>query len=516
MPAKNEINWIGFLGICLIAFPAFLDFTIVYTALPEIQRYFTASVLSLQWVTNIFAMVLAGVMIVAGRLADILGRRGVAYFGAGIFAIGALGGGFASSIEWLIVFRAILGIGAAFVFITPLSLIPQAVGEEHQQKCIGIYSAITGLGMAIGPFLGGILVQYLSWRWVMWINLPFLILGVALCMATIRGASVKMKDVRIDLFAVAMLLASIILFVNGIINISHAGFAHWTSAGLIILAIVIMGALIYRERHDEHPMLDLSIFKNPHLLLAIFTIIAGAIASYALFFYDPLYLSVIFQMDAIYLGLMLLAMPIGQVLFSLISGPLIKKIGLGRILLLAIFATVVASLGHAFFSVSTPYWFAVVIFFLLGLTIGAANVGLASAAYGQVPEEKIGGVIGTMGTIWNLSGSVVLAIATVLFYKGSHSSMSVYVKSLGAQLNAPQNAAIEAVIHTPTKSSLLSQAFNGKLLESLLTHLKDAFLAGLHSLAWVYFVVSLVLFVIGFLAYHSAKNKDKKNNLSKT
>lgn len=503
--AKEDVNWIGFLGICLIAFPAFLDFTIVNTALPDIQRYFSASVLSLQWVINIYGMMLASVMIVAGRLADILGRRGVLYLGAGIFAIAALGGGFSSSIDWVIAFRLLMGVGASFVFILPISIIPQTVGENNRQRCIGYYSAITGLGMAVGPFLGGVLVQYLSWRWVMWINLPFLLLGLLMAVSSIRGPSAKIKDAKLDFLVAGMVLATVILIVNGIIQISHHGLVHWNSGGLIVLSVLLGIGVVYRERHHAHPLLDFSIFKIPLLLLTIFAILAGAVAAYVLFFYDPLFLDVVFGLSPFALGLMLLGMPIGQVVVSFVSGRLVEKFGLSTLMFVAIIATLISTLGHAFFSLTTPHWFVFAAFVLMGITVGLANVGLASSVFATMPEEKAGTAIGTLGTIWNLAGSIVLAVATVTYYKSAHSSLFTAVKDQFPSLSATQSNAIEAVAHTPTKASLLANAFSGSQLTSITADLKDGFIAGLHSIAWLYLVVMIVLAVVGLVVLKVGK-----------
>lgn len=498
---KEEVNWIGFLGICLLALPAFLDFTIVNTALPAIQQHFSVSVLSLQWVINIYGIIQAGVMIAVGRFADLYGRRGILYVGAGFFAVGALGSGFSPSIDWLIVFRLFAGLGASFLFILPITVIPQVVGDKSRQRFIGYYSALTGLGSAVGPFLGGLLLQYLSWRWVMWVSLPFLLAGVLMSLYAIRGPSAKIKYAKLDFPVIGMVLAALVLMVNGIIQVSHAGLIHWSSGGLIVLSVFVGAAVVYRERHYDHPVLDLSIFKIPLVLLTVFAILSGAVAGFVLYFYDPLFLDVIYGMSPFALGLMMLGMPLGQVGISFISGPLAEKFGINTLMVFAIFATLLATIGHMFYGMETPYWFAFAALVLTGITIGLGNVGAASSVLMVLPEEKACTAIGTLGTIWHLVGSIILAISTVIFYRSSHSNMFALVKSQFGNLSVTQTSVVAKVVHMPTKDNLLANAFSGYQLRALTVDLKESFLVGLHSVAWVYLITMFILIFSGLFVW---------------
>src|SRR3989344_76600 len=177
-------KWRALLGLCLLSFTAFLDFTIVNTALPFIQKDLNANVIQLQWITNIFAMILSATMIAAGRLADLLGRTKLFYIGIIIFGIAAFGAGNASNIEWLIFFRALQSLGASIAFTVSIALLPQAFPPDEQTRATGIYSAITGAGLALGPFIGGVLINLLSWRWVFWVNLPIIVIGFFLCIGS--------------------------------------------------------------------------------------------------------------------------------------------------------------------------------------------------------------------------------------------------------------------------------------------------------------------------------------------
>ncbi len=149
-----RFKWWALLGVSVLAFTAFLDATIVNTALPFIQTGLNATILQLQWVANIFPIMLSMTMIAVGKFADLWGRKRVFYFGVVIFAIAALGAGLSPSIEWLVLFRGLQALGASIIFIASAALLSDVFPEEERVRAISIYGGVTGFGLMIGPFLG--------------------------------------------------------------------------------------------------------------------------------------------------------------------------------------------------------------------------------------------------------------------------------------------------------------------------------------------------------------------------
>jgi len=164
--AQYRFKWWALFGVCLLAFTAFLDATIVNTALPFIQTALSADILQLQWIANIFTIILSMTMIAIGKLADRWGRKRVFYVGIIIFGLAALGAGFSQSVEMLVFFRGLQALGASTVFIASAALLSDVFPEKERVRAIGIYGGVTGFGLMIGPFLGGILVALFDWRWV--------------------------------------------------------------------------------------------------------------------------------------------------------------------------------------------------------------------------------------------------------------------------------------------------------------------------------------------------------------
>lgn len=495
MSEKNGINYVALLGVCLIAIPAFLDFTIVNTALPAIQQQFSASVLKLQWVTNIYAIFVAMLMIVVGRFGDIFGRRRLMYVGSFIFVIAALGGGFASSINWLIAFRALMGVGAAFLFILCGAVITETADKNHQQKIIAIYAAITGFGLAVGPFAGGILVSMLSWRWVMWVNVPFLLLGLLICLSTLRAKQDCQHNMSIDWTGFVLLLVGIATLVNGILNGSHYGWGHLYSWGLVFVGVLALIILFRYERKHTSPLLEMSVFSSPIMMMATINCIAAGFFSYVFFFFDPLYLNVIKGYDAFWTGSFLLAIPVAQVVLSFFSNGLIKKFGLKNLLLFSFVTAFLASICHAYFVESSSIWFMLISFVLMGITWGIANIGLLSAAHGEVPDNKVGGAIGTIATTWNISGSICLAIGSVVFYTYE----KIWFLKSGFGVSGPGKVAVEHVLKAPTDIAQLSHHFTGQSLSLVTEHLKLSFLHGFHAIAILFSIVSFMLLLVALV-----------------
>lgn len=495
LTSKPAIHWWALFGVCLTAIPAFLDFTIVNTALPAIQTQFSASVLKLQWVTNIYGIFVAMLMIVAGRFGDIFGRRRLMYLGSVIFIIAAAGGGFASSIDMLIAFRALMGIGAAFLFILSGAVLAETADRDNQQKVIGIYAAVTGIGLAIGPFLGGFLVSVLSWRWVMWVNLPFLIVGLSICMASMGSKPGQTHDAKIDWGGFILLLVGVASLVNGILNGAQSGWVHWSSSGLLVVGLIVLAVLYRFELKRAAPLLEMAVFQKPILLMAMLNCVAAGFFSYVFFFFDPLYLIVIRDYDAFIAGMLLLAIPAAQVVLSFFSNKLIVKLGLKNLLLFSFFCALAGSVCHGFFTQTTPVWFVIFSFILMGITWGLANIGFLSAAHGVVEEQKVGGAIGTIATAWNISGSVCLAIGAVVFYYFE----KAWLTASASGVSGAGSAVVKHVLKVPSDIDKLANVFHGNSLEMVIEHVKSAFLNGFHSLAILFSVVSFLLLALAVI-----------------
>ena len=478
-----RFKWWALIGLSLLAFTAFLDFTIVNTALPAIQKSLDAPVVKLQWIVSIFALMLTVLMIAMGKLGDILGRRKIFYIGCLLFIFAAVGAGLAPSINWLIFFRAWQGVGAAIVFTLAAALVPTAFPEAEQNSAIGIYNAITGVGLAIGPFLGGVLVNLFNWRAVFFVNVPIIVLGFLCCSFSVKESK-SISNAKIDWRGLGLLIVGVGSLVFSISRINGGGFDF--ASGLMILGgAAILFLLFVVEKRIPHPLLDLDVFHNPQLLLGVLISVGGGIISLILLFFAPLYLSVIKGLAAFPVGLCLIAMPFAQVLVSLFWGKIDKTLGINRVVIAAFAAGGFAAILQLWFTSATSYVLIIITFLLAGIIWGCANCVAISIAVRNVASEKVGSVIGTFFTFWNLIGSVALTIASIIFSRSEVFFMNQLLASHDITLTAAQNDLIVASLADPERSQqLLAQLVAGKA-EKILPLFKYAFLQGFHDAIWL-------------------------------
>ncbi len=413
---KYHFKWWALLGVSVLAFTAFLDATIVNTALPFIQRAFNVDILQLQWVSNIFTIILSMTMIAIGKLADVLGRKKVFYFGVVIFAVAALGAGLSQTIELLIFFRGLQALGASILFIASAALLSDVFPEHQRVKAISIYGGVTGFGLMIGPFLGGILIGLLGWRWVFWVNLPLIALGLSACSFSLRGISHATHSIKMDWLGLFLLIAGLGTLMYGIIAGAQS---QWASvAGWVFLSIgaAALIALIILDEFRKNPLLDLHIFNEKLIILAALSCALAGVVSTVFMFFDPLYLRILRQLSAFHIGLLIAVIPAAQALMSFIFERTVKRFGCANLLFFSVLAAFVAVGLHRLIQIDTSLYFLILPFFLLGINWGLSNSAMITAINQTISPRHIGAAIGTIATIWNIVGSLLLAASTAVFH----------------------------------------------------------------------------------------------------
>lgn len=494
-------KWWALLGLSLLSFTAFLDYTIVATALPFIQKGLHASVIQLQWVTNIFGMMMCMLMIIAGQLGDIFGRRKLFYFGFVLFGIAAIGAGFSQTIDWLIFFRAVQGGAATLIFVLGVALLPTLFPEKQQTRAIGTYTAFTGAGLAVGPFLGGLLITWFSWRWVFFVNIPIILVGLVMCSFSLKE-SAKVTHVKIDWLGFILLVVGLGCLIFGIIHgEQYAWHLPVTWINLLIGAVSLV-LLFWVELKVEQPLLDLAIFKNKHAALAALTAVMAGFITAVLMFFDPLYLKLIRNQTAFIIGVTLLAVPVIQVLMSVTLSTLIRWFGVYNLLVFGAVTAVVSTIMHAFFNIDIGIWYILLALALMGYTWGVANAGSIAGLVGSVPPEKMGSSVGTVFTSWNLSGSVFLALATLVFHAREKAVMAAQLAQHHVTLTAAQRHQVAVLLADPEQAKAVLAKFTGGRAHELYQVFQHSFLSGFHWVAWFATIVMAVGLLLGLLLRH--------------
>src|SRR4051812_22634051 len=282
-----------------------VDITIINVALPDIQKQIDASFSDLQWIIDAYALTLASLLLTTGSLADLYGRRKLYMLGLGVFTLASLVCGVATSPLMLILARGSQGIGGAIMFSVSLALLAGAFSGRERGVAFGVWGAITGLAVAIGPLLGGALTSGLSWRWIFFVNLPLGMIAIALTRAKV-SESVQRGARRPDWAGFVVFTGALSLLVFGLIRSSEKGWSSPQVVGCFLVTAVLLVVFVALEAGGKHPMFDLNLFRLPTFVggsLAAFSLSASL---FAMQLYIVLYLQDVLGYSAFGTGLRLL------------------------------------------------------------------------------------------------------------------------------------------------------------------------------------------------------------------
>jgi EmrB/QacA subfamily drug resistance transporter len=385
------------MAVCFGTFMLLLDITVVNVALPDIQVALHSTFADLQWVVDAYALTLAAFLLTAGVLGDMYGRRGMFAIGLVLFSLASLTCGLSTTPLMLNLSRAAQGVGGAIMFATSLALIAQAFSGKERGTAIGVYGAVVGGAVAIGPLVGGAITSGIGWRWIFFVNIPIGVVAVVITLSKVENAKVSTGR-RIDWLGFVTFTASLFLLVYARVQGNAKGWGSTYFISMLVGSGVLMAVFIIGEWRQNDPMLDLSLFQRPAMCgvsLGSFTLSASI---FAMFLYLTLYMQTVlgyspFQTGVRFLPLTMLAFfaaPIAGKLTVRVQSRLLMGLGL----LLVSFACELMAHVQA-----TSSWLVLLPGFLVGgIGIGITNPVLASASVSVVPPERSGMSTGAAST----------------------------------------------------------------------------------------------------------------------
>jgi EmrB/QacA subfamily drug resistance transporter len=408
--------------VCVATFMLLLDVTIVNVALPSIQKALQASFSDLQWVIDAYALTLAALLLTAGSIADLVGRRLVFLVGLGVFSAASLSSGLSSTPLALNLSRAAQGVGGAMMFATSLALIAQAFHGRARGTAFGIWGATTGAAVAVGPLAGGVLTEWAGWEWIFFVNVP---IGIGAIFVTLRRVA-ESKDPRgagIDWLGVVAFSGALFLLIYGLIRGNADG---WSSA-LILTCLIGAGVLLLAflaiESRVQDPMFDLRLFRKPAFCGASIAAFGLSGSQFAMFLFLTLYLQNQLGYSPLGTGLRFLPVSLLAFLVAPIAGKLSAQVPtrylIGGGLL---FASAGLALMHGL-SVSSDWTALLAGFIVSGIGIGLTNPPLASTAIGVAPRERSGMASGINTTFRQVGTATGIAAYGAIFQ--SHLSSEI-------------------------------------------------------------------------------------------
>ena len=384
-----ERKWWTLLLVSIATFMLLLDVTVVNVALPDIQRELHASLSSLQWVVDAYSLMLAAFLLTAGSLGDRLGRRRVFTIGFGIFTFASFLCGISDDPTLLNLARGLQGIGGAGMFATSLALIGQEFQGKDRATAFGVWGAVVGGAVAVGPLVGGVITESLGWEWIFFVNVP---IGITAMVLTERKiVNVFAKDPEpIDVPGLVTFSLALFLLIFGLIRGNPEGWGSPLILSCLIGSAVLLSAFVTIELRSKYPMLDLSLFRKGAfngVSAVAFGLSAGM---FAMFLYLTIYMQGVLDYSPLEAGLRFLPLTVLGFIVAPISGALSNRIPI-RVLLGVGLATVGVGLLLMHGVSPNSGWTTLLGGFLVaGIGIGITNPGIGQAAIAVVPVEKSG------------------------------------------------------------------------------------------------------------------------------
>ncbi|HEY6731677.1 MAG TPA: MFS transporter [Solirubrobacterales bacterium] len=406
-------KWWTLAGACAGLFILMLDSTVVALALPAIRHDVDASAEGLQWVMNGYLLTIAVLVVTAGRLGDMFGRKRVFLAGMVLFAVGSVVSGAAGDQDALILGRVLQGVGAAPMLPLSLALVCNAFPAAEQPRALGIWAAVSAVALAIGPLAGGILIE-LDWRVIFWMNLPILALGIAITLAAAPESTDPGAGTRIDWLGLAALSVGLTAVVLALIQ-SQA----WSAATVALLAVAGLLALVafwVIEHRVREPIVEFALFRNGPYFGASAAAFCLVGAYWAVMFFQPQYLQDVRDHSPVVSGLMILPVTVPMVFVSPFSGRLIARFGARRLMTAGMVCGTAGLLVLTQIDADSSYGLLLVGYLLFGIALGLVYAPMSTAAMAAMPREKVGIASGVLAMDRVLAGAVALAATGAVFH----------------------------------------------------------------------------------------------------
>lgn len=475
-----------------------LDITIVNVALPAIQKSLHSTFADLQWVVDAYALTLAALLLTAGSLADMFGRRKLWVVGLVVFTASSALCGAAQSPLMLILSRGLQGIGGAIMFAVSLALLANAFHGKDRGVAFGAWGAITGVAVAIGPIVGGALVTGLSWRYIFFVNLPIGIIAVVLSLTRVVESRNE-HGRRPDWAGFGCFTLALAGLVYGLIESGIVGFGSAQVIASLAVAAVLIVVFVTVEARSEHAMFDLSLFRLPTFTggsIAAFGVSAGI---FSILLYLVLYLQDVLDYSALQTGLRLLVLSGGIMVVAGVAGRLTSKVPIRVLIGPGLALAGVGLLLMRGLTASSSWTHLIPGLIIAGIGVGFVNPPLASTAVGVVEPQRSGMASGINSTFRQVGIATGIALLGSLF----SSQLGTAVASRTAGKGLP--------FHATTITTSLENGEIGGLLarvpadrRDLVEHvLRGSFTAALNEILLVAAVISLASAVLAFALIRS-------------
>jgi EmrB/QacA subfamily drug resistance transporter len=408
--AEENRKWWTLGALSFALFMIMLDNTIVNVALPAIKKDLGIGVSELEWTVTAYALTFAVLLLTGGKLGDLYGRRLIFTIGLVVFTASSLACGLSSSATELIAARAVQGVGSALMMPATLSIITATFAARERGMAIGIWAGVSAMALAIGPLLGGVITEHISWNWIFYVNVPIGILGVVASLVVVPESKDTSHEQRLDLPGLLTSGAGLLAVVYALIEAHHYGWTSTTIVALFGVAAVALAAFVLLEQRQRLPMLDLTLFRNGTFTGANLVAILVTLAMFGIFVFFPIYMQTYRGWSPIQAGAALLPWTLLIVIFAPIAGKLSDRVG-SRWLIAAGMTTVgLCCVELSTVGVHSSFWRMLPGFMLGGLGMSFVMTPMSAAVMGAAPVDKAGVASGVLNTFRQVGVALGIAI----------------------------------------------------------------------------------------------------------
>lgn len=388
-----------------------LDGTIVNIAIPSIMQDFRTGFSEVEWVMNAYLLVFAVLLITAGRLGDLYGRKRLFVTGISIFTLASLACGLAPSVEWLIASRAVQGLGGAMMMPATLSIIAVVFPREERGMAMGIWGGVTGIAVAVGPTLGGLIVEAASWPYIFFVNVPVGLLVLVLALRVVPETKDPSAVRQIDYVGVLIVSAALFALTFALIEGQKLGWTSVTILGLFAAAVVGLALFVLWERRQTEPLVQLSLFRSRTFTVANLSGLILMFGMMGVFFLLPIFFQAILGYGAVKAGLLMTPLA-GVVVFAApLSGWLSDRIGSRWLISGGMFVAAAGFfLMRRAMSLDGGWEPLVFPFMVSGFGIGLVMAPMTSAVMASAPDDKAGSASGVLSTMRQLGSVLGIAV----------------------------------------------------------------------------------------------------------
>ncbi|MBN1189941.1 MAG: DHA2 family efflux MFS transporter permease subunit [Dehalococcoidales bacterium] len=483
----NQRRWWIFAVLALAVLIVVIDHTILNVALPTLQRELGAAMSELQWMIDAYSLAFATLLLTMGTMGDRIGRAKVLRTGMVVFGLASLGAVFASTADHLVTARVFMGVGAAMIMPATLAIIINIFPPDKRGKAIGAWGAMNGVGVALGPLLGGLLLEHFSWSSVFFINIPIVVIAVVAGWFLIPDSR-DPKPRQPDIPGTVLSAAALFMLVFGLIKGSDWGWGH---AGVIaILAASVAAGLLFIlwEKRSAEPMLDLGLFSNPRLSAGSGGIALMTVIMFGTLFALTMYMQFVKGYSALETGIRFLPIAFGYALGSMASNRFVNRLGTKVVVVAGFLGIAIIAPIAAFWQTGTPYLQIGLLLGIFSFFMGSIMAPSISAILGAIPKARsgIGSAVNSVAfQVGGALGIAALGSALSTVYRAEMASALSNVSFLPAEVLKVAEESVGAAV---TVAGRLPAAVQFPLIQAA----GESFMEG-----WQ--VVLLVIICIGVL-----------------